>query len=238
METSLVINKLEVSQYINATRSVGRNYVSKCQMQKIADLYKPLNFEPLNSSLPSQWKLWERFLWCENYRNHEPKHNYTAYTFTPLYDYYFSLTGHNDYWASSKSCRLLIDSLLIDWLDYERQAIDLDSLGRYRKTDFYRALVERRVNKLERLSKFCDRNIRSLKTEYCALEGREANSFIMEKSPLFGVVELSGLPCSAYHDEYMFLRSVQISECYFYILGVGVENALNHYKEGNKLQAA
>lgn len=182
--------------------------------------------------------LCEEFLWAENFIHEEPEPRYIAYTHLRVLDHFIMASS----WSKSSDiidrCKFAIALLVRDWTEYETDALISDTIGKLDTIGFNRERVTERVDGL--------RSLRSLVAQTALpdlprrgevpshLYPSDWMYYASEHNGAIGLVHLTGLTRSRWHDEYMFLRTIHISECCFWGMIVSIRAGMLAYQSDDK----
>ncbi len=132
-----------------------------------------------------------------------------------------------------KSCLAI---LVADWHQYERSALNVWSRGRTDEVGqgFHREAVQERVQLLcaldERLMPHWPRKLPSPEVAHAFGYSNDWLGYACHEDGALIVARLAALPQSDWHDEYLFLRTVQITEVCFEAILHAVEVALESHR--------
>jgi hypothetical protein len=218
--------------YVREALAVGRNYVSADSRARLGRLSEQV-LGAHAAAVDESWDAFKRFLWCEHFTNRVAQHNYLSYTYSPVLDHY--LGAADDFATLERKTWTTVQVLLADWYSFESASLRRDAAGAYHKQGYVRELIERRVAQLQGLLDGLDLRENTLSLHRAdAVPAHEYASdtdyLCAADDGLLGLAALTGLPSSNYHDEYMFLRVVQISECIFNVLGQGIRASAALYR--------
>lgn len=219
--------------YVKEALEVGRNYVPAESRARIRAFCAARGVENGRNDVEDSWGLIERFLWCENFTNVTPRHNYLSYTYSPLFDLFLA---DEKFWHVQPRAWQVLSVLLNDWLSFEQSGIRKFAAGEYQKKNFVPELVDRRVRDLERLLAGIERYDLGYSIHGCEQFSQHEHRIDSDHlgsahDGMLGLAILTGLPSSNYHDEYMFLRLVQITECVFGVVGKGIGACADLYAQ-------
>lgn len=233
----------DIQGYIREALMHGRNHVSAHWREKIAAMMAPFRLDPRQPDFSPDCGLWERFLWCENFTALGEKHNYASYTYSPVFDCYLDAGTDGDFWRKNKNVWYALAALVNDWFIYEMELFNKYTSIGYTKKGYRPELVADRLQLLKELKQSL------METENSFSVHRDQGFpdhgyphdieyFRDADAALTTLVMLTGLPGGIYHDEYMFLRMVQLTECIFFAVGEGVHDGLAFYQQGELQRAA
>ncbi|MCC8977594.1 hypothetical protein [Bradyrhizobium acaciae] len=167
-----------------------------------------------------------------------PIPRYPIYTNLAILNRFIGVYSHpsiQDTWAR---CRKALAVLCDDWLSFERHALECFERAKTGATEtpgrnFPENAVRKRIEALELLCSFLasvDRpTIASIHNGVPAKHPIDWIYYALEHDGAVGLAHLSALPQSDFHDEYLFLRTLHLTEVCFWAIITGIRAATQTY---------
>jgi tryptophan 2,3-dioxygenase len=235
-----------LTDYIRQARASGRGAVDHAERQnfvltleRVSSVYASaasLNYqEERLSNLVNDILVSERAL-LEN-----PVPRYPTYTNIALLNRFIGVYSHPSVQRTWEMCRRALAIIVDDWLQFERHALDIferaehpnasstESVGR----NFQEMNVRRRIEGLQLLSILLAHVHRITIPQAHALPSYEYDIdwlyYALEEDGAITLAHLTALPQSDFHDEYLFLRTIHLTEVCLWATIVGIRVAVQAF---------
>jgi tryptophan 2,3-dioxygenase len=230
----------DVADYLVAARSQGRAELPSSLRHDAAVLYRRIvdyreHHSQISRTLDDILDLAQRFLSSEAFFDHTPVPRYRAYTNLSVLNWYLCTIHRTPYQRIWKRCVTAIQLLLHDLLSFEVNSLaGLESRG---ADSFDPATVRHRVGLLRStLAAFSGSEPNMTLLGPCA--GLAWDDYVTDAGAECALLQLTAFPQTSEHDEYLFLRSIHISECCFWGVLTATLAAAEQVKRGDLLRGA
>lgn len=232
------LDAFSIQEYIEKTRVRGRRRVDKKIRRQAAELYgeirafRSMEKRLISAELDAELELAERTLFPEFFfaNNEEPR--YPAYGNIAVLDWVLGKTKRAPLDEVTNQSWLAVRVLLQDLLSFEIRSLAGQEAwcGRH----FKRRIVSKRVEELKKIptavGQFPPQHAVAAASDEIPDRFRD---FIADKTKTLALRHLTAFPQSSEHDEYLFLRTIHISECCFLGVSGSVSQAIEKAKKGN-----
>lgn len=169
----------------------------------------------------------------------DPIPNYDIYVELIVFDWYLENTKNTDHYSKEKILRGIY-YLAEDLLKFEQGTLDKNEI--YYQKEIDNIDLPKRVFLLESLLEIVNKaSFELLNFEFSRNPEwdnfNDITDFAKQENKIAGFIKFSCFPITEYHDEYTFIRTIQISELCFLSLKHLVNNIINNIKV-NKVAAA
>lgn len=229
--------------YLTECREKGRADVDEQHRKNAANYYEKFaDWQSIgrnySTEISKALKLATDFLWAEHFLSHNDEPKYVSYVNLKILDRYIQVGKQVPVDSILARCRSAIALLVRDWLDYEEHGAFNSKMGKYNRQIFKPDLVDNRIAALKEL-KLLTPFVSDLPAIH-SLDETPSHSYPNDwiyyanaGNGAFALVHMTGLPQSTYHDEYMFLRTIHISECCFWGIISSIKIAIDQFSSGN-----
>lgn len=236
-----LLSTISLNQYIRASRSKGRGNVERstrqdlvATLERVALAYASaanLSYEEERLS-----NLVNDILASERALLNVPRPRYPSYTNINVLNRFIGVYSNPSIQTTWAKCRLALAVVIDDWLHFERDALTLHerASGGAKPEQLGRNFQERNVKlRIERLELPCSliANVTRPKIQPVDdLLSSEAYPvdwlyYAIEHDGAVGLAHLTALPQSDYHDEYLFLRTIHLTEICLWAIITGIRAA-------------
>ncbi|KRQ96805.1 hypothetical protein CP49_33175 [Bradyrhizobium valentinum] len=238
-----LLRPISLGHYIRSARETGRGQVEPSgrlefvsALERVALVYA--NAANLDHEEERLSHLISDVLHSERALLDNPIPRYPIYTNIAILNRFVGVYSHlsiQDTWAR---CRKALAILCDDWLSFERHALDRFERSKAGGTEttgenFHEKFVRQRIQNLELLCSFLasvDRpTIASVNNSLPARHPIDWIYYALEHDGAVALAHLSALPQSSYHDEYLFLRTLHLTETCFWAIITGIRAATQAY---------
>jgi tryptophan 2,3-dioxygenase len=208
----------ELDDYVAALWAEGRAHLSASRRQEASELYDEIvRLRRLESYIPRNLddvlELAERFLYPEWFAARVPKPRYRTYTNVSVLNWYLDTVHRTPYQRIWERCAAAIRILLNDLFLFEVNS--LAGLESRNADSFDSAICRERVQQLRPLYTALSRN--DLAAPHLIVDDPQSwSQYVSPAGMDYALVRLTAFPQTTEHDEYLFLRTIHISECCFW----------------------
>lgn len=234
------LQRVAISEYLLACREHGRQDIPPVMRKEASDLYRltsdlRLTTSKLSMEVRQALELANDFLYSEHYISQHQIPRYTSYTNLRVLDRFLGVGAQISLQATLQNCGVALALLVRDWRDYEIAAM-MDYPERYARTNFQKDEVRERIRGLEELAKLTTKktlpDVHSLDVIPTHTYRSDWIYYACEADGAIGLCHLTGIPQSQWHDEYMFLRTIHLSEIAFHGINEASRAAIQLSHEG------
>ncbi|MBV9691178.1 MAG: hypothetical protein JO202_15880 [Ktedonobacteraceae bacterium] len=236
------LRQLSVREYIGFSRSQGRASLDQELRHRAATLYEQIHWfrqkEPFTSKqLATTLDLAERVLFSEWFFLNHPEPRYPAYTNIHVLNWVLGTTRRATWSTVRARCWMAIQVLLQDLLSFEVCSLAQVEPWQQQSCDLH--VVDRRVHLLQKLhAQLTNVQFQLLARIQMDAPPDDWFSYTLDESRTLALLYLTALPQTQEHDEFLFLRTIHISECIFWAVLAGVVAAIESAKCGQLDSAA
>lgn len=233
-ELSAIFTEFSLTNYLRHAREVGRNAVEPRRRRALCELYNRLHSQlamapTLSSVDDATLRFAIDFLSIENAIQANSQPRYSAYTNMRILDRYIGVGSTLTADEILFRCRLSLCIIGRDWLQYESRAFEAAAKGRPPRKGFNSELVQIRTQKLYALQRQLEHQgapvVRPL--EDISASPEDWVHYATDGEGLAGVAHATIMPQSTWHDEYLFLRAIHLSEICFWAIITCVRAAIS-----------
>ena len=220
-----VLSSISANQYVIAARKSGRAGVSSENRKSCSVLVETLQILTSSGSKMSRYQsetvsLAIDFLTAERDLFYDPVPRYNVYTNLSIIDRYLGVSIRLPLTETWDRCRTALAFLVNDWFQYEQHSVIDKSAKRPVGVGFKRDNVLPRIEELNNLVPltYTETLVHIPEIEKLPQHDHEVDwgYYAMEGKGAIALCHLSALPQTRYHDEYMFLRTIHLTEVCFW----------------------
>jgi tryptophan 2,3-dioxygenase len=236
------LNDFDVRSYINSARATGRINVNPEERLIAASLYDEIGrFKNSGSEVSTELGITlefaERALFSERFlHDNSNRPRYAAYTNLKILTWSLEVNRRVSFDKVWNRCRRVIRLLVQDLIAFEVGS--LAGCERWQQKDLNISAVRNRIDLLQVLYSQLANTSTFNAHHYVSEPPQDWFSFALEESKEAALLHLSALPQTDQHDEMLFLRTIQISECIFWGTLTAVDAAIEMMKGGAMESAA
>jgi tryptophan 2,3-dioxygenase len=230
----IALRQFSVREYIGFSRSQGRASLDQELRHQAAMLYEQIHWfrqkEPfISKQLATTLDLADRVLFSEWFLLHHPEPRYPAYTNIHVLNWVLGTTRRAAWSTVRARCWMAIQVLLQDLLSFEVCSLAQVEPWQQQNCDLH--IVDRRVHLLQKLhGQLANMHFQSPIYIQMATPPDDWFSYALDESRTFALLYLTALPQTQEHDEFLFLRTIHISECIYWAVLAGVVAAIESAK--------
>jgi tryptophan 2,3-dioxygenase len=224
-----------LTTYVEQVREVGRAQLSPDIRSEAASLYRQvcefrIEHSLISRSLDDVLELAHRVLFPEWFLSQAAIPRYRAYTNVGVLNWYLQTVRRTPYQQIWTHCAAAIKMLLQDLLAFEVNSLaGLDSRG---IESFDGAAVRDRVARLDALHSAFSAGTSPIGPVMIDAPPSTWDGYVSESGSILALVYLTAFPQTVEHDEYLFLRTIHISECCFWGILTASLAAVESLKRG------
>lgn len=212
------LEEFGLDEYVTTLQEGGRAQMSADRRREAAELYDQIvGLRVAESYIPREFddvlELAERFLYPEWFMAREPKPRYRAYTNVGILNWYLSTVHRTPYQQIWARCAAAIQLLLDDLLSFEVNSLaGLESRG---AESFDEEVCRARVRHLKEMASGLVGDSGAAGA-WVAKGAMSWEGYATPAGQDLALIRLTAFPQTTEHDEYLFLRTIHISECCFW----------------------
>jgi tryptophan 2,3-dioxygenase len=239
---SQILQPFPLTDYLSTCSETGRKDVEPALREDLHRTFKVL--DAIIDTGPNLSKLdWNvlnlahDFLWAESELAQNPTPRYPIYTNLRVLDRYIGVRSYLPVSKLWTRCRHALTIITRDWLEFERQALDLNNAKKPTRTGFSPTRVAERIKKLATILDNLENGhtpvVPKLGAVPVAPYPVDWGYYANELDGLAAVAHATALPQSLWHDEYLFLRTIHLNEVCFWAIINGIRAATNAFRLRN-----
>lgn len=236
-----VLSQFNIGEYIQSARIRGRAQVTQETRARAVALYEQMQHfcvdQPfISKQLAAMLDLAGRVLFSEWFFANNPLPRYPAYTNIHVLNWVLGTNQRVPWNNIRQRCWRVIDVLLQDLLSFE--VCSLARVENWQQQNCDPDVVSQRIVLLQEIA-------RQIRNKYVELPARvrldippeDWFSYASDETRTYVLLHLTALPQTQEHDEFLFLRTIHISECIFWAILSGVIAGIESAKGGDLEQA-
>lgn len=249
-ETLGKLKNFSLDQYLSDCRIFGRENLDPKLRERASQLYEAIRvLRRVSSSfsyeIDKTLEFAEDFLWGEHFIFTNPEPRYVAYTHLKVLDRFLLVGKQRPIPDILERCHAAIAILVRDWLEYEMNASTFPEIRGAEVINFVHEKVQERIRGLNLLRQLTAEFVKAPIPIIHPLGEKTFHSFpcdwvyyAVQSEGVLALAHATGLPQTKYHDEYMFLRTIHISECCFWGVITAVQASMERVHKNDLSSAA